>query len=120
MTTPGRCRDKLRALSYPSDQEETGMGIGTRATAAVLFAGAAIAAVTVIPALTDAQTNGAREITVRMKVRWGAQVQHRGSARGDRLAPGDTVLTRLAMLSPDGAALGSAYSECVNVGATAD
>ena len=96
------------------------MSIGTRVTAAVLAAGAAIAAVTVIPALTDAQTNGAREITVRMKVRGGAQVQHRRSARGDRLAPGDVVLTRLAMLSPDGAALGSAYSECVNVGAKAD
>jgi hypothetical protein len=96
------------------------MSIGTRTTAAALVAGAAIAAITVIPALTDAQTNGAREITVRMKVRGGAQIQHRRSARGDRLAPGDAVLTRLAMFSPDGAALGSAYSECVNVGAKAD
>ena len=96
------------------------MNTGARAIAAVLLAGAAIAAATVIPALTDAQTNGEREITVRMKVRGGAQVQHRRSTRGDTLAPGDAVLVRLAMSDPDGAALGSAYTDCVNVGAKAN
>jgi hypothetical protein len=95
------------------------MSIRTRTTAAMLAAAAAIAAATAIPGLTGAQTTGEREITVRMKVRSGAQLQHRKNAKGDKLATGDAVLTRLAMFSPDGAALGSAYSECTNVGAKA-
>jgi hypothetical protein len=41
------------------------------------------------------------------------------NAKGDKLATGDAVFTRLAMSSPDGAALGSAYTECTNVGAKA-
>ena len=95
------------------------MSMRTQATAASMVVVAAIAAATAIPALTGAQTSGAREITVRMKVRGGTQIQHRKSTTGDTLAPGDAVLVRLAMYSPSGAALGSAFSECVNVGAKA-
>jgi hypothetical protein len=88
-----------------------------RATAALTAGVAAIAAVTAIPALTGAQSNGEREITVRLKVRGGAQVQHQG--KGEKLAPGDAVFTRLAMFGTDGARLGSAFTECVNVGTRA-
>jgi hypothetical protein len=95
------------------------MTIRTRTTVALLAGTAAIAAATAIPGLTGAQTIGEREITVRMKVRSGAQIQHRQNAKGDKLATGDAVFTRLAMSSPDGAALGSAYTECTNVGAKA-
>jgi hypothetical protein len=56
------------------------MSIRTRTTAAMLAAAAAIAAATAIPGLTGAQTTGEREITVRMKVRSGAQIQHRKNA----------------------------------------
>jgi hypothetical protein len=96
--------------------KEAGMTMRTRTTAAAMVVVAGITAAIAIPALTGAQTSGAREITVRMKVRAGAQVQHRKSTKGDTLATGDAVLVRLAMSSPSGAALGSAYTECVNVG----
>ena len=52
-----------------------------------------------------------------MKVTAGAQAQH--GKRGGTLATGDAVLVRLKMTSPAGAALGTAYSECVNVGGRA-
>jgi hypothetical protein len=87
-------------------------------TAAALVAVAAIAATTAIPAITGAQTTGAREMTVRMKVRAGEMV-HNGKAKGNRLATGDALLLRLAMSSPTGDALGSAHTHCVNVGPTA-
>jgi hypothetical protein len=53
------------------------MRIRTWTTAAVLAAAAAIAVVTAIPAHIGAQTTGEREITVRMKVRAGAQIRAR-------------------------------------------
>ena len=88
----------------------------TRATAALAVV-AAIAAATAIPALTGAQTIDGRQITVRMKVTSGTPVQH--GKKGETLATGDSVLVRLKMTSPTGTALGTAYSECVNVGARA-
>ena len=91
----------------------------TRAAAAATAVVTAIAGATAIPALTGAQTSGAREITVHMKVRGGTEIHHRQRARSDKLATGDAVLVRLKMFSPSGAALGSAYTECVNVGAKA-
>jgi hypothetical protein len=75
----------------------------------------AIAAVTAIPGMTGAQTSDAREITVRMKVRGGTEIHHTKRS-GGKLATGDAILVRLKMFSPGGAALGSAYTECVNVG----
>jgi len=89
----------------------------TRTAAAAIAAVAAITAATAIPAMTGAQTTGAKEITVRMKVTSGAQAQH--GTKGERLATGDAILIRLKMSSPTGAALGTAYTECVNVGARA-
>ncbi len=88
----------------------------TRLTTTALVAVAAIAAAVTIPALTGAQT-GPREITVRMKVRGGTEVKH---GNGAKLAPGDALIIRLAMFSPDGSALGSAHAECVNVGRRAN
>ena len=88
-----------------------------RAAAVAIPVAAVIAAATAIPALTGAQTTDGREITVRMKVTSGAQAQH--GRKGEVLATGDAVLVRLKMTSPAGAALGTAYSECVNVGAPA-
>jgi hypothetical protein len=79
----------------------------------------AIAAATAIPALTGAQTSAAQEITVRMKVRGGTEIHHGKRAKSDKLATGDAVLVRLKMFSPGGDPLGSAYTECVNVGAKA-
>ena len=76
------------------------MSMRTQATAASMVVVAAIAAATAIPALTGAQTSGAREITVRMKVRGGTQIQHRKSTAGDTLAPGDAVLVRLSDVQP--------------------
>jgi hypothetical protein len=93
------------------------MSTRTRTAAAAMVAVGAIAAVTAIPAMTGAQTSGAREITVRMKVRGGTEIHHTKRAGSDKLATGDAVLVRLKMFSPSGAALGSAYTECVNVGA---
>lgn len=89
----------------------------TRTAATATAVVAAIAAATTIPALTGAQTTDGREIRVRMKVITGAQVQH--GRKGATLATGDSVLVRLKMTSPTGTALGTAYTECVNVGARA-
>ncbi len=89
----------------------------TRTAAAAMVAVATITAATAIPAMTAAQATGAKEITVRMKVTSGAQAQH--GKKGETLATGDAVLIRLRMTSPTGAALGTAFAECVNVGTRA-
>ena len=91
----------------------------TRKTAAAMALVGAVAAATAVPALTTAQNSDARELTVHMKVRGGAEIHHRAGAKGGKMATGDAVLVRLKMFSPSGAALGSAYTECVNVGAKA-
>lgn len=93
------------------------MTVKTRTAAAGLAVVAAMTAATALPALTGAQTTDAREITVRMKVTAGAQAQH--GKKGETLATGDSVLVRLKMSSAAGAALGTAYTECVNVGTRA-
>ena len=73
---------------------------------------AAIGVAAAVPAFSAAQS-GPRELTVRMKVTNGAEVRH---AKGSKLATGDSLLIRLSMSSPDGAALGTAYTDCTNVG----
>ena len=93
------------------------MNTKTRISVAAMAAATALAAATAIPRLTDAQTTAEREITVRMKVTAGTQVQH--GKKAETLATGDAVVVRLKMTSPAGIALGTAYSECVNVGARA-
>jgi hypothetical protein len=74
---------------------------------------AAVAAAAAIPALTGAQTTGARELTLRMKFQSGAEVRHGG---GRALATGDSLLVRLAVHDAAGARIGSAYTDCTNVG----
>ena len=90
----------------------------TRALAATIVAGALAGAVA-IPAMSGAQTDAGRQITVRMKVTGGAQFHHGRPSSGDRLATGDSVIVRLRMASAAGARLGSAHTQCVNVGAGA-
>jgi hypothetical protein len=75
----------------------------------------AAVAVAAVPALTSAQT-GARDITLKLKVRGGTQVQHADDPRPGRLATGDALIIRLAVFDAGGARAGSAYTECVNVG----
>lgn len=87
-----------------------------RAAAATLILASGAAAAVAIPAMTGAQPDGERTITVRMKVVNGSTVQHRKRTGSDTLATGDGLLVRLTMHSPAGARIGSAYADCVNVG----
>jgi hypothetical protein len=66
-----------------------------------------------IPALTGAQTSGPRDMTVLMKVVNGAEVKH---GKGAKMATGDNLLIRLAMFDTDRKRIGSAYTDCTNVG----
>src|SRR5215211_5570535 len=82
-------------------------------------AGAALAAIAVafaLPALGGAQTSGARDLTVRDKVRAVKFVHHDRSARGDRLAMGDRVITRQAVFNESDRRIGRLFTDCVNVG----
>jgi hypothetical protein len=88
-------------------------------TSKVLMAVAVVttAIAVAVPALTRAQTtDGARDITVLMKFRGASQTQHSDRSGEDTLAPGDALTVRFAMFGPDGAASGTAYADCVNVG----
>jgi hypothetical protein len=88
-------------------------------TSKVLMAVAVVttAIAVAVPALTGAQaTGGARDITVLMKFRGASQTQHSDRPKGDMLAPGDALTVRFAMFSADGAAVGTVYADCVNVG----
>jgi hypothetical protein len=84
--------------------------------AAVLALSAAVA----IPAFTTAQTVGAREIAVREKVRAVKFVHAKQSTRGEHLAQGDRVLTRQALFAENGTAVGTLFTDCVNVGRAAE
>jgi len=79
---------------------------------------AALAAAAAVPALTGAQGSDARELTVREKVQAVTFVHTnpKASPRSDRLAPGDRVLTRQALSAENGGALGTLFTDCVNVG----
>jgi hypothetical protein len=92
----------------------------TRLAAAAMIAAGAVAGATALPALTGAQSAGGRDVTVAMKVRGGTEVPHGKRTPEGKLAPGDALVIRLKMFSPDGAPLGSAATECVNVGGFGD
>ena len=77
---------------------------------ALIVAAAGAAA---IPALTGAQAPGPRDVTVLMKVVGGFEVKH---GKGAKLATGDSLLIRLNMFDTGGARIGSAYTDCTNVG----
>jgi hypothetical protein len=83
----------------------------TRTIAATVLA--AVAGAAAVPALTGAQTTGAKELTLRMKVRAGEEVRHGG---GRALATGDALVIRLAVFDAAGAPVGSAFTNCTNVG----
>ncbi len=89
----------------------------TRAVAGAALAALAVAAA--IPALTGAQTSGAREITLREKVRAVQFVRAKASTKGDRLATGDRVITRQALFDPKNTPIGTLFTDCVNVGPAA-
>jgi hypothetical protein len=80
--------------------------------AATVAAGAVAVAV---PALSGAQATG-REITVHEKLSAETVVHRSKSAKGEKLATGDRVLTRQSMKGADGKRLGTLYTDCVNVG----
>jgi hypothetical protein len=84
--------------------------------AAVLAVSAAVA----IPAFTSAQSVGTRDIAVLEKVRAATFVHAKRSTRGERLAPGDRVLTRQALFAADGRAVGKLFTDCANVGRAAN
>jgi hypothetical protein len=90
------------------------VAISIRAAAAALAALAAAA----IPGLTAANGSSGRDITVREKLADVAFV-HTGSARGERLAMGDRVITRQAMFDTNDRRLGTLMTDCVNTGSTA-
>jgi hypothetical protein len=82
-------------------------------------AAAALAAAIAIPTLSGAQTNGAREITVREKVRAVQFVHAKSSTKGERLARGDRVITNQALFDASNHGLGTLFTDCVNAGSTA-
>lgn len=91
----------------------------TKTQAIAGFLVTAIAAAIAIPAIGGAEGTSERTITVREKVRSAQFVHHAKSTEGERLATGDSVLTRQALSDGAGASLGTLYTDCVNVGAAA-
>jgi hypothetical protein len=87
---------------------------------AVTAAALAVAATGIaIPALSGADTSGARDITVREKVR-GAQFVHAKPTKQDeRLARGDRAITDQVLFDEHGKRLGGLFTDCVNVGSAA-
>jgi hypothetical protein len=90
--------------------------MSTRKRAVAGAALTAIAAAVALPAFGGAQTSGARDVTVRDKVR-AVKFDHQGrSARGERLAMGDRVITRQAVYNESDRRIGALFTDCVNVG----
>ncbi len=90
------------------------MTLGRRALGGAALA--AIAAAAAIPALTGAQPSGPRDIIAREKVRTVKFVRAKPSTRGDRLDQGDRVITRQALFNQSDRAIGTLFTDCVNVG----
>ena len=72
-----------------------------------------------LPALASAQSSGARDTTVREKVQSIRFVHQQRSTKGDRLATGDRLLTRQHLFDDANHAIGTLFTDCVNVGAAA-
>jgi hypothetical protein len=72
-----------------------------------------------VPALTSAQSSGARDITVREKVTWVRFLHQKTSTRGDRMLTGDRVLTYQRLYDQSSKRIGTLYTDCVNVGPAA-
>jgi hypothetical protein len=108
MTAAARRGCKLAAIP------DEGGSMRTRTILAATLAAAAAAAA--IPTITGAQAPGPRDITLRGKVIGGHEVKH---GRGEALAPGDSIVVRLAFTDEAGARVGTAYAQCTNVGTRA-
>jgi hypothetical protein len=72
-----------------------------------------------LPALTSAQSSGARDIAVREKVTWVRFLHQATSTRGDRMLTGDRVLTYQRLYDESAKRIGTLYTDCVNVGSAA-
>jgi hypothetical protein len=95
----------------------TGASIMSRRVLAVLALVAAAAVA--VPALTSAQSTGARDIAVREKVTWVRFLHQKTSTRGDRMLTGDRVLTYQRLYNESAKRIGTLYTDCVNVGSAA-
>lgn len=91
----------------------------SRRTLPALALVAAGAVAVALPNLTSAQSTGAHDITVREKVQSIRFVHQQRSTKGDRLATGDRVLTRQHLFDDANKTIGTLYTDCVNVGASA-
>jgi len=83
--------------------------------AIALLAAGAVA----VPALTQAQPAGPRDITVRERVQSINFVHQKRAKKDDRLATGDRVLTRQRLFDTSDKSIGTLYTDCVNVGRAA-
>jgi len=88
-----------------------------RAVSAAVLGAVVVAAA--VPALTGAQSGGPRDITVLNKVRSARFVHANPAAHGERLAPGDRVLTRQSLVRQDRRPAGTLFTDCSNVGRAA-
>ena len=86
------------------------------AMAIAAAAAATIATTAALPMLSDADSSGARDITVREKVRAVSFVRAKKSTKGDQLAMGDRVITRQGLFDEQNHAVGTFFTDCVNVG----
>src|SRR2546423_1881364 len=90
------------------------MSRSVRATAAAALAALGTAAA--LPLMSSAGSPGARDVTVREKVRAVKFVHTSKSTRGEQLALGDRVITRQALFDEQDHAVGTFFTDCVNVG----
>lgn len=72
-----------------------------------------------VPSLTGAQEPGARDITVREKVRAVQLVDTGPRSKRDRVSLGDRLITRQALFDTGDKRIGTLSTDCVSVGQTA-
>ena len=87
----------------------------TKLAATTALLGAAAAAVA-LPSTGGAQAGAPERLTLHMNVTGGTQLHRGRPTQAARMATGDQLIVRLRMSAPDGAALGTAHTDCVNVG----
>ena len=80
---------------------------------------AVIAAGIVLPAISSNAQSGSRDITLREKVK-SVKIDHvKSRSKGQRLSQGDRVTTRQTLFDASNKRIGTLYTDCVNLGATA-
>ena len=90
------------------------MSRSVRATTAAALAALGTAAA--LPLISSAGSPGARDVTVRDKVRAVKFVHTSKSTHAEQLALGDRVVTRQALFDEQDHAVGTFSTDCVNVG----